>query len=57
MDFLIEILDYNENVLSTKTLTKTTKEEAIDYAVRLCQTTPYSYCFNLEKTQEYVNNA
>jgi electron transfer flavoprotein alpha/beta subunit len=48
-DFLIEILDYNENVLRTETLINTTKDKAVELAVQLCEKTDYSYCFNLEE--------
>lgn len=54
-DFLIEILDYNENVLRTETSRNTTKDKAVELAVQLCEKTDYSYCFNLEEIYENEN--
>jgi len=47
-DFLIEVLDYNESVLTKEVVKNTTKDLAIEFAVLLCEKTTDSYCFNLE---------
>ncbi len=50
-NYLIEVLDYNEVVLKTKTIKTETKEEAVRIGTKICSQVEDSYCFNIEKVE------